>query len=128
MHALLFSVPWLHEKLEDTKEVIRIRKSKNRKHNGQKMTNNIYKKLHRKLTMGQRDKKLHRKLTMGQREPHQKPGANSRAPLVVLVAPVTNPIKSHEWENGRELLTTSGTYLGSFYRKVSSLPTPDCQF
>ena len=115
MYALLFSVPWLQEKLEDNKGVIRIRNSKNRKHNGQKMTNNIY-------------KKLHRKLTMGQREPHQTPGANSGAPLVVLVAPVTHPIKSHEWENGRELLTTSGTYLGSFYRKVSSLPTPDCQF
>ena len=80
-----------------------------------KMTNNIY-------------KKLHRKLTMGQREPHHKPAANSGALLAVLVAPVTNPIKSHEWGNGRELLTTSGTFMGSFYRKVSSLPTPHCQF
>ena len=36
MHALLFPVPWLQEKLEDTKGVIRIRYSENRKHNGQK--------------------------------------------------------------------------------------------
>ena len=36
MYALLFSVQWSQEQLEDTKGVIRIRKARNNKYNGQK--------------------------------------------------------------------------------------------
>ena len=116
MNALLFFVPWLQGMLEDTKGKLESVNRRTENTMAKKMIYNIY-------------KNVHRKQTIGQHEPQQKPGTNSGAPLVVLVDPVTHPIKSHEWENGWERLTTSGTYyLGSFYRKVSSLPTPVCQF
>jgi hypothetical protein len=52
----MFLLNVLTERFEDTKGVIRSRKSKDRQHNGQKKKNSmIYKTLHRKLKIQQHE-------------------------------------------------------------------------
>jgi hypothetical protein len=58
------------EEFEDTKGVIRIRKSKNRQHNGQKKVQKNK----------QRSTNIYRKLKIEQHEPYYKPGVNLGAP------------------------------------------------
>ena len=82
--------------MEDTKGVIRIRKSKDRQHNGQKKKSTMDKqRTARHYTDNQK---------IEQHEPHLKPGVNSSAPEssccpsdIRRVTLVTKPVKRHEW-------------------------------
>ena len=82
------------EEFEDTKRVIRIRKSKkNRQHNGQKKevkrTNNDLQNI------------THQTKDRVSRTPLRPGGGTRRA---------TNPVISHEWGRHLDVFTTSGTY------------------
>ena len=84
------------------REVIRIPKSKNRQHNGQKKqykrTNSDLQNIHIKL-------KIEYELKCSGRVSSSCSTSGTRH-----VNLVTNPVISHEWGKDREVFTTSGTY------------------
>jgi hypothetical protein len=90
------------EEFEDTKGVIRIPKSKNRQHNGQKKqykkTNSDLQNIHIKL-------KIEYELKCSGRVSSSWSTSGTRR-----VNLVTNPVISHEWGKDREVFTRSGTY------------------
>jgi len=108
----------MQEQFEDTKWVIRNRKLKDSQHNGQ-----------RKMTKGQTTvyKTLHRKLKIEQREPIKYRGelrcsgrisSSCSTSDTCRVTLVKNPVISLECGNDREVFTTSGTYPWSFVTPI----------
>jgi hypothetical protein len=101
-------------KSEDTKEVIRIRKSKkDRQHNGQKKkdkkTNNDLQNKHIQL-MIQLKNNTNLVKTGDELRCSGRVGSSCTTSGTRRVNLVTNPVISHEWGKDREVFTTSGTY------------------
>jgi hypothetical protein len=107
------------EEFEDTKGIIRIRKSKrNRRYNVQKKkykrTNNDLQNIHKKLKI-----EKHEQLkTWGELRCSRKVGSSCSTSDSRRVNLVTNPVISYEWGKDREVFTTSGTYPWSFVTHV----------
>ena len=107
------------EEFEDTKGIIRIRKSKrNRRYNVQKKkykrTNNDLQNIHKKLKI-----EKHEQLkTWGELRCSRRVGSSCSTSDSRRVNLVTNPVISYEWGKDREVFTTSGTYPWSFVTHI----------
>jgi hypothetical protein len=106
----------LKEELEDTNEVIRIRKSKtNRQHNGQKKrdkrTNNDLQKIHKT-----KDRVTRPPLKQGVHTGRSNSSSSTTDTRRVNL--VTNSVISHEGGKHRKVFTTKGTYPWLFVTQI----------
>jgi hypothetical protein len=100
---------------KDTKGVIRIRKSKNRKHNGQKKN----KQRSTKHTHKTKDRVTRTPIkTGGERRCSGMVNSSWTSIDTRRVNLVTHPVISHEWWKDREVFTASGTYPWSFVAQI----------
>jgi hypothetical protein len=107
------------EKFKDTKEVIRIRKSKDRQHNGQKKKGGNYKQ---RSTKHYTDNKLssnsNHTENRGELRCSSKVSSSCFNRGTRRATLVTNLVIRHKWGKGKEVLTTSGTYRWSFVTHI----------
>ena len=108
---------FLQKEFEDTKGVIRIRKSKtNRHHNGQKKKD---KPRFTKHTHKTKDWATRTQLkTRGELRSSGRVGNSCSTSGTCHVNLITNPVISHEWGKDWKVLTTSGTYPWSFVTQI----------
>jgi hypothetical protein len=116
---------WLQEGFDDTKGVIRIRKSKDRQHNGHKKKYKKNKQQSTKHTHKTKDR-VTRTLPktgveLGCSERVSNSCSTSDTCRVNLAA---NPVISHERGKDREVFTTSGTYPLSFVTQIFHIGQP----
>ena len=105
------------EEFENTKGVIRIRKSKDRQHNGQKKKD--------KRTNNDIQYTAHKTKNRVTRTPLKlrcsRSSSSSCSTSGTRVNLATNPVISHEWGKDRKVFTTSGKYLWSFVTPMLSI-------
>ena len=112
----IFGIRHLNKEVfEETKGVIRIRKSTDKQRNGQRETTKGQTTIYKNYTESKRSNNTDPTKNRGELRCSGRINSSWSTSGTRRVALVTNPVISHEWGNDREVLTTSGTYPWTFW-------------